>query len=180
MFHELSRKDLFEVMKNLIHVYSSAWFKSERLALEKYGPTAFLSEDFNKLFRKFGADEARKLTELSIVQGSDIDSIIKGLQLSHWALFERIELNKISGTTLRMRTINCSRQKYAHAKWGSEYSCKALSFSTESRIGYVRALNPEAEVECNYSPPDSRPENIPKNVSCEWIIRIPECHSHIA
>ena len=94
MFHKLSKAKLFAVMKNLVHVYSSAWFKSEKLAIEKYGLDAFLNEDFNMLFREFGAKESKKLVELGIISRNDIDSIIMGLQLSHWALFENVELEK--------------------------------------------------------------------------------------
>ncbi len=160
-------------MKNLIHIYSSAWFKSERLAIEKYGLNAFLTQEFNELFREFGAKESRKLKELGIVSGTDIDSIIRGLQFSHWALFEKIKLTKLSNNAAKMGTIGCTRQKYAKKKWGTEYPCKGLNFSLESRIGFVNSINPEAKVECNFCPPDSKRQNIPDNVSCEWIISVP-------
>lgn len=167
MFKELSRRELFEVMKNMVHVYSSAWFKSEYIAFEKFGMDGFLSQDFVKLFRDFGLKEAKMLVDLSIVSGKDADSIIKALSLSHWALFENITLEKLADNAVRMRTIDCSRQRYAKKKLGVEYPCKNLMFSLESRLGFVRAINPLAEVECVFCPPDPKPADVPQNVSCE-------------
>ncbi|MEM3726545.1 MAG: DUF6125 family protein [Candidatus Bathyarchaeia archaeon] len=172
MFDKLSKKELFEVMKNMVHVYSSAWFKSEWIAIEKVGMDAFLAEDFVELFKDFGFREAKILVERSIVSGKDADSIIKALSLSHWALFENITLEKLSNNAVRMRTIDCSRQKYAVKKLGAEYPCKNIGFSQESRLGFVKAINPLAEVKCVFCPPDPKPANVPKNVSCEWIISI--------
>jgi len=173
MFDKLSRKELFEVMKNMVHVYSSAWFKSQWIATEKFGVDGFPVQDFVELFRDFGSKEAKILVERSIVSGKDADSIVKALSLSHWALFENITLEKLSDNAVRMRTIDCSRQKYAVKKLGVEYPCKNLGFSQESRLGFVRAVNPFAEIECVFCPPDPKPANIPKIVSCEWVIRIP-------
>ncbi|MGQ9641479.1 MAG: hypothetical protein ACUVUF_05055 [Candidatus Bathycorpusculaceae bacterium] len=118
MFKELSRHELFEVMKNMVHVYSSAWFKSEYIAFEKFGMDGFLSQDFVELFRDFGLKGAKMLVDLSIVSGKDADSIIKALSLSHWALFENITLEKLADNTVIMRTIDCSRQRYAKKNWG--------------------------------------------------------------
>ncbi|MGB9714514.1 MAG: DUF6125 family protein [Candidatus Bathyarchaeales archaeon] len=173
MFEKLSKRELFEVMKNMVHVYSSAWFKSQWIAMKKVDMDAFPAEDFIELFKDFGFREAKILVERSIVSGKDADSIIKALSLSHWALFENITLEKLSENAVRMRTINCSRQKYAVKKFGTEYPCKNVGFSQESRLGFVRAINPLATVECVFCPPDPKPANAPKNVSCEWIISIP-------
>lgn len=173
MFEKLSKKELFEVLKNMVHTYSSAWFKSEWIAMEKVGMDAFLVEDFVELFKDFGFREAKILVERSIVSGRDADSIVKALSLSHWALFENITLEKLSNNAVRMRTIDCSRQKYAMKKLGTTYPCKIVGFSQESRLGFVRAINPSAEVQCVFCPPDPKPANTPKNVSCEWIISIP-------
>ncbi len=108
MFLSLSKDELFEVMKNLAYTFNWGWLRSERLAIEKYGLDAFMGEEFLKLFRGFGSRQAKKLVELSIVTGNDVDSIIRGLQLSHWGLFEDIKLEKLSQKVIRMRTINCS------------------------------------------------------------------------
>ncbi|MGD8544644.1 MAG: DUF6125 family protein [Candidatus Bathyarchaeota archaeon] len=173
MFLTLSKDELFEVMKNLSYAFNWGWLKSERLAIEKYGLAVFLSEEFLKVFREFGSRQSRKLLELSIITGTGVDSIIKALQLSHWGLFENIKLDKLSKNVARMRTIECSLQAYTQRKLGTEYPCRNLHFALQSRKGFVQAINPKAEVTCNFSPPDTRLENIPKNVSCEWIITIP-------
>ena len=173
MFLKLSKKELLEVLKNLAHVYSSAWFKSEKIVIEKYGLDTTLGGEFLQLFRDFGFREAKKLVDLDIIKGSDAGSIIKGLSLSHWVLFENIELEKISSRSVRMRTLACSRQRYAQNQWGSEYPCKNLDFSIESRIGFVKAINPRAEVKCVFCPPDPKPKGVNKKISCEWLINIP-------
>jgi hypothetical protein len=72
----------------MVYTYSSAWFKSEWIVIEKLGKDMLLSQDFIDLFRDFGTKEAKILVDLSIVSGKDVDSIIKALSLSHWALFE--------------------------------------------------------------------------------------------
>jgi hypothetical protein len=173
MFEKLSKSELFDVMKNMVFVYSSAWFKSERIIIEKFGVESLLSRDFIELFRDFGWKEAKVLVDLSIVSGKNADSIVKALGLSHWALFENITLEKLSDNAVKMRTIDCSRQKYAVKKCGVEYPCKDLKFSYESRLGFVRAINPSADVKCIFCPPDPKPAGTPQNVSCEWIIHIP-------
>jgi len=173
MFKKLSKRELFEVLKNMVQVYSSAWFKSEWIAVKKFGIEGFQASEFAELFKEFGAREAKILADLSIVSGKDANSIIKALNLSHWALFENITLEKLSNNTIRMRTINCSRQNYAMKKLGIEYPCKNIGFPYESRLGFVKAVNPSAEVQCIFCPPDPRPNETPKSVSCEWIIRIP-------
>ncbi|UCH31957.1 MAG: hypothetical protein JSV05_00740 [Candidatus Bathyarchaeota archaeon] len=172
MFRQLPKDKMFEVMKNLVYVYSSAWFKSEKMVIERYGLEASLSEGFMELFRDFGAKEARRLVELELIGGTNIDSIIKGFKLSHWALFEDIKFRKLSDNIAIMRTIDCSRQKYAKSKWGTEYPCKDLHFSLESRIGFAKAINPKAEVTCSFCPPDQRSKSIPENLSCQWTIKV--------
>ena len=173
MFLELSKDELFEVMKNLAYTFNWGWLKSERLAIEKYGLDVFLSEEFLELFREFGSKQSRRLVQLSIISGTDMDSIIRGLQLSHWGLFENVKLDKLSQNVVRMRTIECSLQAYTKRKLGTEYPCRNLHFALQSRKGFVKAINPKTEVKCNFSPPDTRPKNVPQNVSCEWIITIP-------
>ncbi|MGD8564838.1 MAG: DUF6125 family protein [Candidatus Bathyarchaeota archaeon] len=173
MFLQLPKKKLLEVLKNLAHVYSSAWFKSEKIVIEKYGLDATLGGEFLQLFRDFGFREAKKMVDLNIIKSSDADSIIKGLSLSHWALFENIELEKISNKSVRMRTLDCSRQRYAKNQWGSEYPCKNMDFSIESRIGFVKAINSRAEVNCVFCPPDPKPKDVNKKTSCEWLITTP-------
>ncbi|MBS7636359.1 hypothetical protein KEJ37_03295 [Candidatus Bathyarchaeota archaeon] len=173
MFKKLSKRELFEVLKNMALAYSSSWFKSEWIAVKKLGIENFQGREFAELFKEFGAREAKILVERSIVTGRNADSIIKALKLSHWALFESITLEKLSDSMVRMRTINCSRQKYAIKKLGIPYPCRDIGFPYESRSGFVRAINPSAEVERVFCPPDQRPNGLPENVSCEWIIRIP-------
>ncbi|MEM2975659.1 MAG: DUF6125 family protein [Candidatus Bathyarchaeia archaeon] len=173
MFKKLSKHELFEVLKNMVLVYSSSWFKSEWIAVKKFGIENFQGKEFSELFKEFGAREAKILVERSIVTGKDADSIIKALKLSHWALFENITLKKLSVNMVRMRTIGCSRQKYAIKKLGAPYPCRDIGFPYESRLGFVKTINPSAEVERIYCPPDERPIRLPENVSCEWIIRIP-------
>ena len=172
-FDELSRDRLFAIMKNLVLSYNWAWFKGTQITIEKYGLDALSDEEHTELLREFGSRQSRKMVELPIVSGMDADSIIKGLQLSYWALFENIELTKLSESVVRMRTIDCSLQRNTKKKWGMEYPCKTLGASFATRTGFVKAINPQAEVECKFSPPDPRPKNIPENVSCEWIISIP-------
>lgn len=173
MFEKLPKQDLFEVLKNMVLVYSSSWFKSEWIAIKKLGIENFQGQEFGELFEEFGAREAKILVERSIVTGKDADSIIKALKLSHWALFENITLEKLSENTIRMRTINCSRQKYAIKKLGTTYPCRDVGFPYESRLGFVKAINPSSEVKCIFCPPNQRPPEIHENISCEWIISIP-------
>jgi hypothetical protein len=172
-FKKLSKRELFEVLKNMVQVYSSAWFKSEWIAIKKFGVDSFQASEFAELFKEFGAREAKILVDLSIVSGKDADSMIKALNLSHWALFENITLEKLSNNIIRMRTINCSRQNYVMKRLGMEYPCKNIGFPYESRLGFVKAVNPSAKVQCIFCPPDPRPNGTPKNVSCEWIIHVP-------
>ena len=173
-FKELSKDDLFAVLKTLAYAFNKSWLKTEKLAIQKFGLNAFIGEEFIKVFHEFGAIQSKKLKELSILSGTDIDSIIKGFKLSQWALFENIDLRKLSDNTVKMRTINCTLQRYTKAKWQTDYPCKDFGFSLEARRGFVKEINPKAEIKCSFSPPDPRPKDIPESVSCEWIITIQE------
>jgi hypothetical protein len=174
LFLELSKDELFAVMKNLVYTFNWAWIRSEMAIAEEYSlDAAAIGEQLTELFREFGSRQARKLVDLSIISGTDVDSIIKGFQFSHWSLFENIELTRLSDSVARMRTIDCSLQRNSRAKWGMAYPCKNIKFSSEWRIGFAKGINSKAEVKCSYCTPDPRSKDIPENVSCEWIIKIP-------
>jgi hypothetical protein len=166
---DLSKDDVYSVMSELLYTINYGWFMIEDMIRNKH-PELLGSEEYRRLNEDVGSYEAKRLSKALCVLGDTIDGLISLLRHSHWAVFENIEVEKLTGRSFRMRTSDCSAQKAAK-KWGMEYyTCGPVSFPLRS--GFFKAANQNAKVERIFTPPDARPESIPENVSCEWLISI--------
>ena len=164
-----SKEMLHEVMRELLYSLNYAWFEIEEWLRQKY-PAAMMSDEFQRLYERFGAYEARRLSRFVDSATTGIDALMELLKLSHWPAFENIEVEKLSASCFRMRTIDCTTQKAAKKRGLPHYACGTTGLLT--RIGFFKEFNPKARVERIFTPPDRRPEGTPENVSCEWLVSI--------
>lgn len=167
----LSKDEVYNIMSELLYSFNYVWFMFEKFVKNKY-PDAFESEEFLKLNEEFGAYEAKRVANALGISTGGIDNLIQLVKHSHWAVFENIEITKLTGNSFRMRTIECSTQKAAR-RWGMEYyDCGHTGFF--ARKGFYQYLNKNAKVQRIFTPPETNPEGTPENVSCEWLISIDE------
>lgn len=165
----LSKEKVYDVMRALLYSASYAWHTTEGLVRAQH-PELLKSEDYFKVNEDFGSYEARRLSEALGISEDGIDGLIQLLKHSHWAVFENIKVKRLSESSFRMRTLGCSSQQTAK-RWGMEYyDCRLQGL--RARSGFFKAVNKNAKIERIFSPPEGRPEDIPDNVSCEWLVSI--------
>ncbi|MFP4194449.1 MAG: DUF6125 family protein, partial [Desulfobacterales bacterium] len=163
------KQQVHEVMQELLYSLNYMWFLMEGW-IGKNCPEKLDTEEFKQLGETFGSYEAKRLEKTVDPETKGLDRLEAFLKRSHWCAFEDIEITRLSETELRMRTLNCTAQKAAR-KWGMEfYECGDAGLRL--RRGFFTRINPKAEVRRIYTPAEARPEELPKEVSCEWIISI--------
>lgn len=165
----LSKEMVHDVMRELLYSLNYAWFEIEEWLKQRY-PTAMASDEFQRLYERFGAYEARRLSKFIDRSAGEVDALIELLKLSHWPAFEDIEIEKLSETRFKMRTIDCTTQKAAQKRGMSHYACGSTGHLTRS--GFFAEFNPKAKVKRIFTPPDCRPEGTPEKASCEWLVSI--------
>ena len=165
----LSKETVYNVMRELLYSFNYAFFKTEEWVKSKY-PEGF--EEFVSLYEDFCSYQARRLSQVLDISGAGIDILIQLLKQSHWAVFENIEVEKLTDKSFKMRTTECSSQRAAK-RWGAEYyDCGRIA--TIMRSGFFKEANPNAKVQQVFAPPEIVPEGTPGNVSCEWLISLEE------
>ena len=166
---ELSKETVYNVMRELLYSLNYAWFMFEDMLKNKI-PEAFESEEYRRLQEEFGSYEAQRLARVLDISAGGVDDLIRFLKHSHWAVFEEIQIEKLTEKSFKMRTLECSTQKAAK-KWGIEYYNCGLTGAL-IRTGFYKKVNESAKVQRVFTPPDTRPGGTPENVSCEWLISI--------
>ena len=166
---DLSKESVYNVMSGLLYSLNYGWFLLEDFMRAKH-PELLKDEDYLKVNENVGSYEAKRLSKSLDISGDSVDNLMHLVKYSHWAVFENIEIKKLTETSFRMRTIGCSAQGAIH-KWGLEhYDCRLAGL--QLRQGFFNGANKNAEVERIFSPPEARREGIPDNVSCEWLISL--------
>ena len=164
-----SKDHLFRVMMELLYSFNYMWFLMEEW-IKTNCPDKLESNDFLKLSEEFGSYEALRLTKVVEAKDEGVERLVEFLKRSHWCAFEDIEITRLSDTELSMRTMGCTAQKAAQ-KWGMEYY-ECGSGGLVLRQGFFKKIDPTAQVERIFTPPDTRPEDCPRETSCEWLITI--------
>ena len=166
---DLSKETVYNVMRELLYSLNYAWFMFEDMLKNKI-PEAFESEEYRRLQEEFGSYEAQRLARVLDISAGGVDDLIRFLKHSHWAVFEEIQIEKLTEKSFKMRTLECSTQKAAK-KWGIEYYNCGLTGGLIRR-GFYKRVNETAKVQRVFTPPDTGPGGTPQNVSCEWLISI--------
>lgn len=119
-----------------------------------------------KVWDVMGKIEAKRIRDLFDIKDDDIESFMKALELSGWALdLEDKEITIKKGTGI-IRNKKCRVQNTRLSKGISEFGCKPVRFGFLK--AFAKEFNPNIEVKCNICPPDDHP----KDLWCEWEFRL--------
>lgn len=164
------RKDaLYTVMLQQLYSLNYMWMRFEGF-IQVSAPEAYRSEEYYQLHEDYGSYEARRLVKALGAPAEEIKDLAKFLQYSHWAVFENIEIAELRPDSFKMRTLDCTAQRAAK-RWGMEYyDCGATAMRIRS--GFFKGLNPKAEVQRIFTPPEAGPSGTQASVSCEWLISL--------
>jgi hypothetical protein len=166
----LNKQAVCNLMRELLYSLNYALFRFEDWVRTRY-PEELEGEELHRLYEESGSYEAKRLCKaLNISGGGGVDTLIHLVKHSHWAVFENIEARRLTERSFIMRTIECSAQKAAQ-RWGTKYyDCKLTASLV--RAGFFEALNHNVKIQRIFTPPETRPEGTPENVSCEWLVSI--------
>ena len=165
----LSKGAVYDLMTELLYSLNYMLIRFEELVRTRY-PEELEGEEFPTFYQESGSYEAKRLCKVLKISGGGVDNLIQLLKHSHWAVFENIEVTKLTERGFRMRTIDCSLQRAAK-RWGTEhYDCRLTGLLF--RKGFFEAVNQNVKIQRVFTPPEIRPEGISEDVSCEWLISI--------
>lgn len=168
---KLNKEAVYRVMRELLYTLNWLHVQLELLLRTKY-PEGVHNEELFSLHERVGSYEANRLSRVLNIPGGGIDALMELVRHSHWAVFENIEVKKLTESSFTMRTIECSTQK-AWEQWGmGRLECGRSNLL--ARSGFFKAANQKANVKKVFTPTEGRPESAPENVSCEWVISIEE------
>lgn len=132
------------------------------LGIEEDFGTEAATEIDCRVWETMGKIEARKLKEFFSIKGNDIQSMMKALQYSSWALDLEDKEVVIEKDHAIIRNVKCRVQNTRIARGLSEFGCKPVRFGFLK--AFAKEFNPDIEVKCNVCPPDKHPSNL----WCEW------------
>ena len=165
-----SKESVYKLMFHHLYILNFWSFKLEDLIRVKH-PKILESDEYMHIIEEYGLREAKGLAKILGTSGHGIDSLIQLLQCSHWAIFEHMEVEKLTKESCRMRIIKCSTQRAAK-NWEMEhYECADITFLCLR--GFCDHVNRNINIQQVFAPPDKiRPKGTPENVSCEWVFSI--------
>jgi len=168
---ELNKDTVYTLMKDMLYSFNYGWFLLKEEIKKRY-PEDYDSEEVERLFEDYGSHAAERLSKILNVSDNGIDALIHLLMHSHWAVFENMEVEKLTEKSFRMSIYDCTAQSAAR-NWGMEYfNCWPSNFFV--RKGFFQRINKNANVQRIFSPSQPRSEGVPKSISCEWLITIEE------
>jgi len=128
---------------------------------KKYGTDAAAEIDRN-VWGDMARIEAKRLKKCLGIEGDDLQSMVKALRATSWALDLENKEIILEGHRVVFRNLDCRTQKTRIKKGLGEFPCKPV------RFGYLKAFaeefNPKIEVRCGVCPPDSHSDAL----WCEW------------
>lgn len=132
------------------------------LGIEEAFGTNAATEIDRKVWEVMGKIEARRIKKLFDITGTDIQSMIKALGYSGWALDLEDKEIFIEDNRAIVRNVKCRVQNTRLKNGLKEFGCKPVRFGFLK--AFAKEFNPDIVVICNVCPPDSHPENL----WCEW------------
>jgi len=128
---------------------------------EKYG-TKIATEIDCFVWQVMGKIEARKIKQFFNIISNDLESFMKALQYTGWALDLEDKEIEIEKDKAILYNVKCRVQNTRIQKNLGEFGCKPV------RLGFLKAFakefNPNIKVTCKFCPPDNHPENL----WCKW------------
>ena len=132
------------------------------LGIEEQFGTEAATEIDRKVWEVMGKIEAKRLKNFFKIKGNNLNSVIKALSYSSWALDLEDKELEIQENKIILRNVKCRVQNTRKEKGLVEFGCKTVRFGFLK--SFVKEFNPDIEVKCNVCPPDKHP----KELWCEW------------
>ena len=136
------------------------------LGIEESFGTEAATEIDRRVWETMGKIEARKLKDFLRIKGNDIQSMMKALQYSGWALDLEDKEVVVEKDHAVIRNVKCRVQNTRLSKGLSEFGCKPVRFGFLK--AFAKEFNPNIEVRCNVCPPDKHPSDL----WCEWEFKL--------
>jgi len=162
-FSEFSHNTLVELLKLYPRFYMALdgfWYLAIK---EKFSNKEALALDL-AVWKRVAKYELPRITKLLNIQGDDIGSLIKCIQISPWfrVTKSKIELNGKNNATLTV--INCPTLN-ALEKEGEGREAQICNIVEHQILrDYANFFNPNIEVKCLKSPPRKSKDEI----CCQW------------
>ena len=135
------------------------------LGIEKRFGTEAATEIDAEVWKVMGKIEARRLKKF-LGLGDDLDSMIKGLKYSGWAMdLEDKEWSKKDDSVL-LRITDCRIQNTRLKKGLEVFPCKKVRWGFLK--SFAKEFNEDIEVKCHKCPPD----RIDDGKWCKWEFRM--------
>jgi hypothetical protein len=128
---------------------------------EKFGTEAATNIDRN-CWDTLAKLEARDLKQFLELKDNNLESFMRTLGATSWALYQEKKEWKVESSRAVFRVTSCRTQKSRIRKGLTEFPCKEVRWTYLKE--FARAFNPEIDVKCNVCPPDKHDENL----WCEW------------
>jgi len=165
----LKKDTLYDVMLQQMYSLNYMWLRLEFFIAAK-APQDYRTDEYYQLYEDYGSYQAGRLARTLGLPREDAKDLASYLRHSHWSMFENIEVTELTATSFRMRTLDCTAQKAARKQGMEHYDCGAGGLRV--RTGFFRNLNSKVIVQRVFAPGEHRPEGMPPNVSCEWLISL--------
>jgi len=164
---ELSPEALVRLAKLYSRLYSAAdgfWY----LALkEMHGNDAALKADM-WVWDRLTQHEMKLITREFNIEGNDITTLLKALQLSPWFQFVEVETKIESDTSALFTVTRCKTLEYMEreGEGREEQICGIMESRTLQ--AYASYFNPDIRVECLQRPPGQQEPGI----CCRWRFHV--------
>jgi Family of unknown function (DUF6125) len=158
---ELSREELIK----LVQIYAKNWLAHDGCwflaAEEKFGMDTAIVLD-TRSWACFSPVEARRIIQaFEIPEGGGLDALEQALRYRLYATVNTQAAERVDGTTLRFRMVECRVQQARQRKGLAPFPCKSVGLVEYSQ--FARTVDPRVETTCVHAPPDAMTDAF-----CEW------------
>lgn len=161
MLEALPRDKLIEIMmfnnRNIWRV-DGLYF----LGIENRFGTEAAAEIDAEVWNAMGTLEAKALKRILNLQDPSVETLMRALQTTSWALDQQEKIITVENGTGILRILNCKTQLTRLKKGFPEFPCKQVRYNYLSN--FVREINPHITCVCVRCPPDEHSGD----VWCEW------------
>ena len=164
---DLSREELIE----LVEIYAKNWLAHDGCwflaAEEKLGMGTAIEMDA-RAWENFSPVEARRIMQVfEIPKDGGLDALERALQYRLYATVNHQVSERVDGSTLRFRMVECRVQQARQRKGLAPFPCKPVGMVEYSQ--FAKAVDSRIETLCRHAPPDAVTDAF-----CEWEFRLKE------
>ncbi|MEM3825076.1 MAG: DUF6125 family protein [Candidatus Bathyarchaeia archaeon] len=137
------------------------------LGIEKRFNTETATEIDAEVWESMAKIEAKTLQKIfNVGENPEIPTIMNLLRNTSWALDQPLKTIVVNDKQATLSIDRCRTQEARLNKGLGEFPCKKVRFNYLKN--FAKTLNPKAEVECLFCPPDKHP----KDSWCKWQFRL--------